>query len=71
MFLEPESSPRMNQLINFISSRWEGYLIKKLDNNQWKCLWCDITFQGITDTKALDNVVGIRGMHIKSCSEMN
>ena len=39
--------------------------MEKLDNNHWKCLWSDITFQVINATKALYHVLGIRGMNIK------
>ena len=33
----------------------------------WQCLWCNQSFQGINATKALDHVLGEKGMHIKSC----
>ena len=38
-------------------------LIKK----NWQYLWRDTIFQGINATKALDHVLGKKGMHIKSC----
>ena len=58
----------MNDTLNFISSIWEDDCIEKLDNNQWECLWCDITIHIINSTKDLSRVLGISGMHIKSFS---
>ena len=67
MFRQSESSPRMNQTLNFISSVWEGNHIEKINNNQWKCLWCDKKSQRINSTRALACVLVIRVAHIKSC----
>ena len=49
------------------SSLWEYDHIDKLENNQWKCLWCNVKFQGINATKALARVIGTKYMHIKRC----
>ena len=42
--------------------------IEKLEENQWKCLWCDVKFQGINATKDLARVIGTKIMHIKRCT---
>ena len=52
-----------------MKSIWEDDQIEKLEDNQWKCLWCDITFQGINVTKALAHVIGTKSMHIKRCTD--
>ena len=39
---------------------------KNLWNNQWNCLWCGITFQGMHPTKYLVCVIQIGSTHIKS-----
>ena len=67
MFLQPESSPIINHMLNLISSIWEDDCIDKIDNNQCKCLWCGITFQVINYTKDMARVLGIMGINIKCC----
>ena len=52
-------------VLRSISSIWEDNHIEKLKDNQWKCLWCDVKFQGINATKALDHVIGTKFMQIK------
>ena len=47
---------------------WDDNHIDKLEDNQWKCLWCDFTFQGINATKSLADVIGTKCMHIKRCT---
>ena len=47
---------------------WEDDHTEKLEDNQWKCLWCDVTFQGIHVTKYLAHVIGTKSMHIKWCT---
>ena len=56
-------------VLNSIKSIWEGDHIEKLEDNQWNCLWCDFTFQGINTTKALAHVIGTKSMHIKRCTD--
>ena len=51
----------------FISSIWDDDCINRLDENNWQCLWRSKTFQGINATNYLAQVLGKRGMHIKSC----
>ena len=57
----------MNHELSFISSIWEDYHVEKLDNNHWKCLWCNNKIQVINATKDLNGVLGIQGMHIMCC----
>ena len=54
-------------VLSSISSIWEGDRIGKLENNQWKCLLCDVKFQGINATKYLANFIGTKCMHINRC----
>ena len=55
-------------VLSSIKSIWEDKHIEKLEDNQWKCSWCDVTFQGITATKALAHAIGNKSMHIKRCT---
>ena len=55
-------------VLTSIKSIWDDDQIEKLKDNQWKCLWCDVTFQGINTTKYLAHVIGIKCMHIKRCT---
>ena len=52
-------------VLSYISSIWEDKHIEKLEDNQWKCLWCDVKFQGINATKSLTYVIGTKSIHIK------
>ena len=54
-------------VLSSIKSIWEDKHIENLKDNQWKCLWCDVTFQVINATKALAHVIGTKIMHIKRC----
>ena len=38
-------------VLSYIKSIWEDKHIEKLKDNQWKCLWCDVRFQGINAKK--------------------
>ena len=49
-------------VLTSIKSIWEDDQIEKLKDNQWMCLWRDVTFQGIHSTKAT------KSMHIKRCT---
>ena len=53
--------------LDLISSIWDDDNIRRVDEKNWQYLWCNQTFQGINATKALDHVLGKKGMHIKSC----
>ena len=55
-------------VLTSIKSIWDDDHIEKLEDNQWKCLCCDFTFQGINATKSLAHVIGTKYMHIKQCT---
>ena len=55
------------EVLSSISSIWEDYHIEILENNGWKCLWCNVKFHGINATKYLAHVIGIKFMHINRC----
>ena len=57
------------EVISSISSIWEDNHIEKLDNNQWKCLWCYVKFQVNNATKDLARVIGTKFMHKKRCTD--
>ena len=54
-------------VLSSIKSIWEDKHIEKLEDNQWKCLWYDVTFQGINAKKSLAHVIGTKCIHIKRC----
>ena len=56
-------------VLSSIKSIWEDEHIEKLEDNQCKCLWCDVTFQVINATKALAHVIGTKSMHINRCTD--
>ena len=56
------------EVLGSISYIWEDEHIEKPENNHWKCLWCNVKFQGINATKALAHVIRTRYMHIKICT---
>ena len=55
-------------VLSSISSIWVDDHIEKLENNKWKCLWCDVKFQGINATEALARDIGTKHIHIKICT---
>ena len=55
------------EVLSSISSIHEDDHIEKLENNQWKCLWCNVKFQFINAIKAQANVIGNKCMHINKC----
>ena len=65
LFSRKPSNSGNNEVLSIIKPIWEYKHIDKLDDNQWKCLWCDVTFQGINATKALAHVIGTKIVHIK------
>ena len=56
------------EVISSISFIWEDDHIDKLENNHWKCLWCNVKFQGINATKYLSHIFGTIFMHINICT---
>ena len=55
------------KVLSYISFIWEDDHIEKLENNQWKCLWCNVKFQGINATKYQSHLIETKFMHIKIC----
>ena len=53
------------KVLSYIPSIRDDDQIEKLKNTQWKCLWCNVKFQGINGTKALAHVIGNKCIHIK------
>ena len=64
---KPSNSTNIAVLTS-IKSIWDDDDIEKLEDNQWKCLWCDFTFQVINATKALAHIIGTKCMYIKKCT---
>ena len=60
---KPSNSKKIAVLTS-IKSIWDDDHIEKLEDNKWKCIWCDFTFQGVNATKALAHVIGTKCMHI-------
>ena len=65
LFGRKPSNSKNIAVLTSIKLIWDDYQIEKLEDNQWKCLWCDVTFQGINATKALARVIGTKCMLIK------
>ena len=68
MFGRKSSNSSNIAVLISIKSIWEDDHTEKLKDNQWKCFWCDFTFQGINATKAVAHVIGTKCMHIKWCT---
>ena len=66
-FNKENTSAETATKIDFISSKWDDDHIRRLDDKNWHCLWCNQNFQGINATKALYHVLEKKGMHMKSC----
>ena len=69
LFGHKPSNSGNTAVLSSIKSIWEDKHIEKIEDKQWKCLWCDVTFQGINATKALAHVIGTKIMHIKRCTD--
>ena len=67
LFSQKPSHIGNTEVLSYISSIWEDDRIERLENNQWKCLWCNVIFQVINATKALYHVIETKRMHIKRC----
>ena len=66
-FNKEKTSAETATKLDLISSIWDDDHIRRLDEKNWQCLWCNQTFQVINATKALAHLLGKEGMHIKSC----
>ena len=67
LFSQKTSHIGNTEVLGYISSIWEDDSIERHENNQSKCLWCNVKFQGINATKALDHVIITKCIHIKRC----
>ena len=68
LFGRKPSNSKTIAVLTSIQLIWDDDYIEKLEDDQWKCLWCDFTFQGIKAKKALAHVIGTKCMHIKRCT---
>ena len=68
LFDRTPSNSKNIAVLTSIKSIWDDNHIENLEDNQWKYLWCDFTFQGINATKALSDFIGTKCMHIKRCT---
>ena len=67
-FLDKEkTSAETTTKLNLISSIWDDDHIRRIDEKNWQCLWCNQTFQGINANKALAHILVKKGIHFKSC----
>ena len=64
---KPSNSKNIAVLIS-IKLIWDDDHIEKLEDNQWKSLWCDFKIQRINATKVLAHVIGTKCMHINLCT---
>ena len=69
LFGHKPSNSKNIAVLTSIKSIWDDDHVEKLEDNQWKCVWCDFTFQGINATKALAHVIGTKCMHIKGWTD--
>ena len=70
VFGRKPSNSKNIAVLTSIKLIWDDDHIEKFEDNQWKCLLCDFTFQGINTTKALAHVIGTKCMHIKRCTAL-
>ena len=68
LFGRKPSKSKNIAVLTSIKSIWDDDHIEKLEDNKWKFLWRDFTFQGVNATKALAHVIGTKCMHIKRCT---
>ena len=57
---------RTETMLDFISFILYDDQILRLDEKNWQWLWCNTRFQGISATQDFSEVLGKKGMHIKS-----
>ena len=65
-FNKEKTSAETATKLDIIPSIWDDDHIRRADEKNWQCLWCNQTFHRINATKALAHVLGKKGMHIKS-----
>ena len=66
LFKNEETCAKTERRLDFIASIWDYDHILRIDINNRQCLCCTKTFQGINSNKALSQVLGKKGMHIKN-----
>ena len=66
-FNKEKTSAETATKLDIISSIWDDDHIRRVDEKNWQCLWCNQIFQGINATKVIAHVLGKKGMHIKIC----
>ena len=69
LFNNEKSFAETETKLYFIWSIWDYDHIMRLYENNLQYLWCIKKFQGINATKALDHVLGKKGIYIKICYE--
>ena len=69
LFNNEKSCAETETKLYFILYIWDYDHIMRLDENNLQYLWCTKKFQGINATKALDHVLGKKGMYINICYE--
>ena len=63
LFIRKPSQSGNIEVLSSISSIWEDDHTENIENNQWKCLWRNIKFQGIYATKDLAHLIRTKCMH--------
>ena len=63
-FNKEKTSTETETKLDFIWSIWDYDHILRLDEKNWKCLWCNTNCQGINTTKDLAHILGKKGMYI-------
>ena len=66
-FNRENTSAETETKLDIIFYIWDDDHILRLDEKNWQCLWCNASFQGINATEDLAQLLGKKGMHIKSC----
>ena len=56
-FNKENTSAETATKLDFIPSIWDDDHIRRLDEKNWQCLWCNQSFQGINSTKSLAHVL--------------
>ena len=65
-FNKEKKSAETETKIDLISSIWYDDHIRRPDEKNRQCLWCNQSYQGINATKDLAHILGEKGMSIKS-----
>jgi transposase-like protein len=68
------NDPSQEETITGLKSIWEDEHVTKLPiidggQRQWKCLWCNNTFNQWNSTKAIYHLNRVKGYSIKVCRQ--